>query len=506
LCAARVVALGLFAGLFGSGVFGWNTESVLGSLTQCSSDCTLKLEMNDRNGFEFSSAATLLASLLLLAGCSSPSSADAPSVTFHRDVEPLLQRSCQGCHVAGGIAPFPLMKYSDARPMVDAIVDQTASRTMPPWHAQDTDECTAPHGWKNDIRLSDDEIALLRKWRDENAPEGDMSDAPTPIVPITGLPGVQMELTPATPYSVAPSADQFHCFVLDPKLMTDSFLNGLFVVPGNSAVVHHVLVFSDPTRASAAKADSTGSYDCFGGAGVPNADLLMAWTPGGVPLEYPSNIAAPIAAGSLIVMQVHYHPHSTTTTVSEATTLQLRFSDTAPDYRAVTTLVGNFKTQLPSGDGLLPGPDDPASGPAFIFPSGESAHTETMKFTYKGLRANGISPKIYGVGGHMHYVGTDEKVTLAKADGTSACLMQIPHWDFDWQRRYDYDAAIDDLPALSPGDSLGIRCTYDNTMDNPQVAASLAEQGLTAPHDVSLGETTLDEMCLANITTLVPAN
>ena len=41
--------------------------------------------------------------------------------------------------------------------------------------------------------------------------------------------------------------------------------------------------------------------------------------------------------------------------------------------------------------------------------------------------------------------------SLAKADGTNECLMQIPHWDFDWQRRYDYNADIANLPTISPG-------------------------------------------------------
>ena len=153
----------------------------------------------------------------------------------------------------------------------------------------------------------------------------------------------------------------------------------------------------------------------------------------------------------------------------------------------------------------MPGPDDPPSGPKFIIPANAKAHTETMQYTYRGLKAGGVAPKLYGVGGHMHYVGVDEKITVQRADNTEACLMQIPHWDFDWQRRYDYDASIENLPELATGDKLIIRCTYDNTMDNLAVAASLNQQGLTAPHDVVLGETTLDEMCLANVTALYPA-
>ncbi|HYP90264.1 MAG TPA: hypothetical protein VEQ59_18965, partial [Polyangiaceae bacterium] len=59
-----------------------------------------------------------------------------------------------------------------------------------------------------------------------------------------------------------------------------------------------------------------------------------------------------------------------------------------------------------------------------------------------------------------------------------------------------YDTPIDQAPALRSGDVLNLRCTYDNSMQNPFVARALAEQGLSAPRDVVLGEQTLDEMCL----------
>ena len=435
----------------------------------------------------------------------SAGSSSGTSVTFHKDIEPILQRSCQGCHVPSGIAPFPLVTYTDSRIWGGAMVVETKALRMPPWHAQNTAECTVPLGWKNDTRLSDDEIATFKAWQDADLPEGDPNDAPPPRAVAPGLPGVQLELKPSTPYTLAPGADEFRCFVLDPKLNKDSFVNGVFVVPGNAAVVHHVLVFTDPKGASLANVtDGSASYDCFGGARVADSSLLTAWTPGGIPLEYPSNIAAPLAAGTLLVMQVHYHPHSATDVASDATRLQLRFSDAAPEYNAVTALIGNFSKGLAGGDGLLPGPDDPASGPAFLIPANVSGHTETMQWTFRNA-ATAASPRLYGIGGHMHYVGVDEKVTLTHSDGTSACLMQIPHWDFDWQRRYDYDAPTDQLPQLKTGDRLGIRCTYDNTMNNPKVADSLLEQGIAAPRPVALGETTLDEMCLVAVTAIYPA-
>ena len=84
--------------------------------------------------------------------------------------------------------------------------------------------------------------------------------------------------------------------------------------------------------------------------------------------------------------------------------------------------------------------------------------------------------------------------------------MQTPHWDFNWQRGYSYDAPLDEVPVLRGGDTLHLRCTYDNTLDNPGVRQALADAGLDAPQDVYLGETTLDEMCLGVLVLVRRAN
>jgi hypothetical protein len=65
-------------------------------------------------------------------------------------------------------------------------------------------------------------------------------------------------------------------------------------------------------------------------------------------------------------------------------------------------------------------------------------------------------------------------------------------------RRYNLgtDVPLVALESIFGGDSVHLRCTYDNTLSNPFLARALAEQQLTAPIDVRLGESTLDEMCL----------
>jgi hypothetical protein len=421
-----------------------------------------------------------------------PGAAPSNGPFFHKDVEPILQRVCQNCHVAGGIAPFTLVTYDDARTNVAAIALQTKSRTMPPWGAQDTSECKPVRPWKDDLRLSDQEIATIAAWRDAGTPEGDPKDAPPPRATLTsGLAGAT-SIAPSAPFTLTTTSDTFRCFVLDPKITTDTYLNGTYFVPGNKTIVHHALAFSIPAGATA----PGDAYDCFGGPQVTGASLVAAWAPGGVPSQYPDGVALPVTAGTKFVMQVHYHPHANATADPDATTFQFRTTSTAPTYIAKTALIGNFTKAVTGGSGLEPGPDDPPSGPEFRIPANAPAHVETMQFT---MPAFGTTIWILGLGAHMHLAGKDEKITMKHGSDTS-CLLQEPAWNFNWQRGYAYDAAIESLPTIAAGDVLEMRCTYDNTNGNVALAAARAESGITQPVDIKLGEQTTDEMCLGAFT------
>ena len=110
---------------------------------------------------------------VLLISSAGLSAADAPSVTFYRDVLPILQERCQGCHRAGEIGPMPLGSYTEVRPWAKAIRQAVISRKMPPWNAE------GPRGkFRNDPSLSQAEIDKLTGWIDGGAPEGSVKDAP----------------------------------------------------------------------------------------------------------------------------------------------------------------------------------------------------------------------------------------------------------------------------------------------------------------------------------------
>ena len=104
-------------------------------------------------------------SLLGLCAMLTASAAPVPKeVTFHKDVEPLLQARCQGCHRPGEAVPMSLLTYKDARPWAAAIKEAVLVRKMPPWFADPS------HGnFVNDRRLSKEEIDTLVAWAEGGA-------------------------------------------------------------------------------------------------------------------------------------------------------------------------------------------------------------------------------------------------------------------------------------------------------------------------------------------------
>jgi hypothetical protein len=193
---------------------------------------------------------------------------------------------------------------------------------------------------------------------------------------------------------------------------------------------------------------------------------------------------------------VHYHPTGAAQT-DDATAVQLRgYKSGIPEYVATATLIGNAKVAKAGGFGLQAGPNDGAT-PQFRVPAGAVDHTESMRFQ---IPATVRQSRIWVVGTHMHYVGTDMRIEIEReasgSEPASECLLETPRWDFNWQRGYVYDVRIGQAPTVQGGDILTLHCTYDNSMHNPFVQQALVEQGLNEPRDVTLGEETLDEMCL----------
>jgi hypothetical protein len=144
-----------------------------------------------------------------------------------------------------------------------------------------------------------------------------------------------------------------------------------------------------------------------------------------------------------------------------------------------------------SANGVDPGPNDPNGVPVFEIPANVSDHVETLTYVMPDF----LPPiDLFTMGTHMHYVGVDMKIWIERG-GQEICLLQTPRWDFNWQRLYDVDAPLGQMPTVQGGDVIKLRCTYDNTLNNPALVGALEQQGLTEPFTIGVGESSLEEMC-----------
>jgi hypothetical protein len=170
----------------------------------------------------------------------------AGQVTFSKDVAPILQKSCQGCHHAGTSAPMPLMTYADARPWARAVKERVVLRDMPPWHL---DKTVGLRKYKNDRSLSDGEIATIVRWVDAGAPPGNPADMPSPLTfpPdsewFIGKP--DLTVTTDQDFVMYPSGpdwwiDQFG----EVRLTEDRWIKAMEIKPSNPKMVHHAVVYA----------------------------------------------------------------------------------------------------------------------------------------------------------------------------------------------------------------------------------------------------------------------
>ena len=126
--------------------------------------------------FAFAAFAALPAALLGADAATSAGPAEAAkAVTFAKDIAPIFQERCQECHRKGSLAPMSLVTYEETRPWAKAIRQRVITRQMPPWHI---DKTVGGQKFKNDISLTDEQVATVVRWVDAGAPMGDPKDMP----------------------------------------------------------------------------------------------------------------------------------------------------------------------------------------------------------------------------------------------------------------------------------------------------------------------------------------
>src|SRR5215831_1050447 len=200
-----------------------------------------------------------------------PAGDSVPTVSFNRDVLPILQRNCQVCHRPGEAAPMSFLTYADARPWAKAIKQAVLTRKMPPWFAD-------PHygDFRNAPKLTQAEIDTLAAWADTGAREGEVSDKPAEPQWADGWrtkPDVVVSMK--EPYLVAAKGPgEIKQFTIPNPFKEDTWVSSIEIRPGDPSVVHHVIV-QIPDKTDLQTLKVLKCSDCVGNSGAILQNALL---------------------------------------------------------------------------------------------------------------------------------------------------------------------------------------------------------------------------------------
>ncbi len=368
-------------------------------------------------------------------------------VTFHKDVVPILQKRCQGCHRPGEIGPMSFLGYQETRPWAKAIREAVLLKKMPPWFADPA------HGkFENDRSLAPAEIETLAAWADGGAREGDPKDAPKPLEFVDGWtigkPDAVIEMP--NEFRVPASGTVDYQWVMVPTGFTeDQWVERIEVRPSNRAVVHHVVLFArepgspylkrlqagvffpTPDSSKNKRKEDTGAGFFWT---APGTEIVSVYVPGGVAYQLKPGQARLIKAGSDLLFEVHY------TANGKAGVDRMRvgmvFAKEPPKQRVKNMLILNTNLRIPPG---------------------AADHAVHARVTL------GEGAEVLSLFPHMHFRGKAFEYRAVYPTGESEVLLDVPKYNFNWQLTYYLDKAR----PLPKGTQLECIARYDNSPNNP---------------------------------------
>ena len=426
---------------------------------------------------------------LAIVGRGGAADAAAPArPTYFGDVRPILEGRCVSCHYSGGIAPFALTSYSQARRHRREIARAVAQRIMPPWLAE-----RGIRRYLHDPSLSNSQIATITRWAARGAPRGNPARQPPPLSPVAPrLSRVDLRIPMRQAYTPQRrlGADDYRCFVVPWNATGPRYVTGFNVRPGQPRAVHHIIVFlappADAARVDAWEAaDRRPGYSCYGGPSATGrttdvtAQFVAGWAPGMLGTDLPRGTGIRILPGSRLVVQIHYNLDSTKPR-PDRSVIELKLDDTVAKRGVyvpvvdVSWLVDRRTMAIPAGRRRVVHSwrGDPRSLARFFAPELDL----TRGFT------------IHSVIHHMHQLGERGQIAVERAGGRRAVLLSIRRWDFHWQREYH----LAKPEPFRPGDRISLRCEHDNSRANQPLVNGRRRK----PRTVTWGENTTDEMCI----------
>ncbi len=410
---------------------------------------------------------------------------EAASVTFTKDVAPIVFNKCANCHRPGEVAPMPLTSYQEVRPWSKAIREQVAERIMPPWYA---DPHTSTLKFDNDRRLTQAEIATIVAWVDAGAPKGNDADLPPMPKYAPGWTFGEPDMIIEMPVDFEVPAEgelPMQNFYVPVPFKEERWVEKVELRPGNAAVVHHsianVVNLPEGTKivngrairdgAPAAQlngqsARQTGglsetvqreaflTQDSFSRSG---AFKLVGQAPGkGFERHHPGT-AKRILPGMYFQFNMHYQVSGRVE--KDRSRIGLWFAKKPVTYEVLTK--GVTDTVFIGGKELgetriVNGKEVKTRGRIPNIPPNVDNWEITGEMTVKEPIT------LYSFAPHMHLRGKDIKYTLIWPDGRQQVLLDVPKFDFNWQLNYELTEPLR-IPA---GSKIVSVAHYDNSIKN----------------------------------------
>ena len=391
--------------------------------------------------------------------------AAAPAVTFHKDIEPILQRSCQRCHNPNSVAPMSLLTYEQVRPYARAIKQRTqlakapwARGSMPPWFLEKT---VGVQQIKDDNSLSDEELDLIARWVDSGAPRGNQADAPpalkllkagewalgTPDLvvssPVVFVPGVASDWSGSWGKSKLPIREERYARSAEFHEVNSKSLAGAASgqtvsgadIGGGRFVIHHATTsISGPDEAEPEEADGENT-----GTGIGSLPIHEVGRNGDV---FPQEAGKLLPVGGFINWgSMHIH------------------SPGVPGADRYSRMDVGFKLH-PTG-----------YKPKFEFPGYTFGRTEIQVDPFgqnEREDAYFVAPalmKLTNYEPHMHANGV--RMCMQAAIGRSVITINCSGYDHNWVRNYQYEENYE--PLIPKGTILHAIGWFDNSARNSNV-------------------------------------
>jgi tetratricopeptide (TPR) repeat protein len=380
------------------------------------------------------------------------------TVTFNRDVAPIVYKQCSSCHHPGEAVPFQLMSYKDFKKRSKQLVEVIESRFMPPWMPDSNDDVK----FQDERRLTNHEIATIRAWVEQGALEGDEKDRHEPPAFNEGWPLGKPDLVVRMPkpYVVpAEGGDIYRNFVVPIGLPEGKWVSGIAMRPGGKRVVHHAFLFLDVTGETAELRDEAelevgyAGMDPGSGVGSP-AGQFVSWQPGKQDSMGPAGSPWWMPRRSDLVLQMHIRPSGKEENIQGE--IGLYFTDQPAEIEPSIIMLRSVAIDIP------PGVKDHVIESSYVLP---------------------VEVDVTSVLPHAHYLCRKLDAWATLPNGRRQQILSIKDWNFDWQGDYRFIEPI----QLPRGSQFSMRYIYDNSEEN-------ARNPNHPPKRVTFGLNSSDEM------------